>query len=136
MFIVTYTGEHSHPAPTHRNSLAGSTRQKPLSPQIVTADDSSQPFAKQVSPSTSGAEEENTTPLSAKSDSKDLEDLMNDDDDDVENEFELSDMVVTDDFFEGLDELTGFAGKTVASNGDCFGDPFAASIALPACGGQ
>lgn len=28
MFIVTYTGDHSHPRPTHRNSLAGSTRNK------------------------------------------------------------------------------------------------------------
>ncbi|XP_058754291.1 WRKY transcription factor 22-like [Vicia villosa] len=134
MFIVTYTGEHSHPAPTHRNSLAGSTRQKPSSPQTVTAEDSSQPFTKQASPLTSEAEEEEATPSKSES-REDLEDLMNDDE---ENEFEVSDMVVTDDFFEGLDELTGFAGKTVASSGggDCFGDPFAASIALPACGGQ
>ncbi|XP_028782023.1 LOW QUALITY PROTEIN: probable WRKY transcription factor 27 [Neltuma alba] len=29
MFIVAYTGEHTHPRPTHRNSLAGSTRNKP-----------------------------------------------------------------------------------------------------------
>ncbi|KAL1206728.1 putative WRKY transcription factor 27 [Cardamine amara subsp. amara] len=28
IFIVTYTGEHTHPRPTHRNSLAGSTRNK------------------------------------------------------------------------------------------------------------
>ncbi|XP_061361342.1 probable WRKY transcription factor 27 [Gastrolobium bilobum] len=28
MFIVTYTGDHTHPIPTHRNSLAGSTRSK------------------------------------------------------------------------------------------------------------
>ncbi|KAL2324577.1 hypothetical protein Fmac_023635 [Flemingia macrophylla] len=28
MFIVTYNGDHSHPLPTHRNSLAGSTRNK------------------------------------------------------------------------------------------------------------
>ncbi|KAK2378699.1 putative WRKY transcription factor [Trifolium repens] len=102
-YTVTYTDEHSHPSPTHRNYLVGSTRQKSLSPRIVTAENSSQPFAKQVSPSTSGAEVENATSLSTKSNSKDLEDLMND----VENEFELSDMVVTDDFFEGLDELTG-----------------------------
>lgn len=72
MFLVTYTGEHNHPAPTHRNSLAGSTRQKPLSPQTVTAEDTSQqPFTKQVSSSTSEAEEEDvTTLLSVKSESK------------------------------------------------------------------
>ncbi|KAI4372333.1 hypothetical protein MLD38_010576 [Melastoma candidum] len=28
MFIITYTGEHNHPAPAHRNSLAGVPRQK------------------------------------------------------------------------------------------------------------
>ncbi|OIW06378.1 hypothetical protein TanjilG_15023 [Lupinus angustifolius] len=28
MFILTYTGEHKHPKPAHRNSLAGSTRNK------------------------------------------------------------------------------------------------------------
>lgn len=28
MFIVTYTGDHTHPRPTHRNSLAGSSRSK------------------------------------------------------------------------------------------------------------
>lgn len=28
MFVITYTGEHNHPQPTHRNSLAGSIRQK------------------------------------------------------------------------------------------------------------
>ncbi|KAL8162479.1 hypothetical protein V2J09_013968 [Rumex salicifolius] len=29
MFIVTYTSEHNHPMPTHRNALAGSSRLKP-----------------------------------------------------------------------------------------------------------
>nr|WCL15237.1 WRKY22 [Iris laevigata] len=29
MFIVTYTADHNHPAPTYRNSLAGSIRHKP-----------------------------------------------------------------------------------------------------------
>ncbi|CAL9008763.1 unnamed protein product [Prunus brigantina] len=28
IFVVTYTGDHNHPRPTHRNSLAGSTRNK------------------------------------------------------------------------------------------------------------
>ncbi|KAJ1278890.1 hypothetical protein BS78_04G113700 [Paspalum vaginatum] len=35
-FILTYTGEHNHAAPTHRNSLAGTTRHKfpsPAAPQ-------------------------------------------------------------------------------------------------------
>nr|QWQ79543.1 WRKY transcription factor protein 25 [Zanthoxylum armatum] len=28
IYIVSYTGDHTHPRPTHRNSLAGSTRNK------------------------------------------------------------------------------------------------------------
>ncbi|CAL9101063.1 unnamed protein product [Musa textilis] len=32
IFIITYTAEHNHPAPTHRNALAGSTRHKLPSP--------------------------------------------------------------------------------------------------------
>ncbi|XP_030533177.1 probable WRKY transcription factor 27 [Rhodamnia argentea] len=28
IFIITYTGDHNHPHPTHRNSLAGSTRSR------------------------------------------------------------------------------------------------------------
>lgn len=28
MYVVSYSGEHSHPRPTHRSSLAGSTRTK------------------------------------------------------------------------------------------------------------
>ncbi|XP_073025026.1 WRKY transcription factor 22-like [Primulina eburnea] len=35
IFVVSYTGEHTHPRPTHRNSLAGSTRNK-LSPAAAT----------------------------------------------------------------------------------------------------
>lgn len=38
MFIITYTAEHNHPAPTHRNSLAGSTRHKfPASTALATS---------------------------------------------------------------------------------------------------
>ncbi|KAK7274303.1 hypothetical protein RIF29_15386 [Crotalaria pallida] len=131
MFIVTYTGEHNHPAPTHRNSLAGSTRQKPLTPQAATAEDSDKVCAKTTSPETSGVEEEAefAHQSASKSESKeDMEDLMNTDEE--ENEFGLPDMVLSDDFFEGLDELTG--SIAAASNGGvCFGDPFSASVALP-----
>ncbi|GJV11233.1 WRKY transcription factor 22 [Tanacetum coccineum] len=81
MFIVTYTGEHSHPIPTHRNSLAGSTRNKPS----TSGDD--KPTSSQSathSPATEKTDEnENTT-----------------DDDNF-------DTVMDDDFFEGLDELVG-----------------------------
>ncbi|XP_074569062.1 WRKY transcription factor 22-like [Curcuma longa] len=32
MLLITYTAEHNHPVPTHRNSLSGSTRQKAPKP--------------------------------------------------------------------------------------------------------
>ena len=130
MFIVTYTGEHNHPAPTHRNSLAGSTRQKPQTPQMATTGDTEKALTKQASPSTSGVEEE--VALVAKSESEeDMEDLMNDDDGVEENEFGSPDMGLTDDFFEGLDELTGSSAAATADS--CFVDPFSTSVAaLPA----
>ncbi|RDX97488.1 WRKY transcription factor 22, partial [Mucuna pruriens] len=107
MFIVTYTGEHNHPAPTHRNSLAGSTRHKPQVADTAT---------KPVSPATSSGVEEEVAQHSTKSESteEDMEDLMKDEEE--PNEFGLAETVVTDDFFEGLEELTGSAT-----------DPFTAS---------
>ncbi|PSS03998.1 WRKY transcription factor [Actinidia chinensis var. chinensis] len=95
MFIVTYTAEHNHPVPTHRNSLAGSTRQKPVTPQSVTAGETSQPSC-------------SSAPVSPA-----REDLIEDEDDD----FGVSDMVVGDDFFEGLEEIAGdcFSGDLPAS---------------------
>lgn len=90
MFIVTYTGEHSHPVPTHRNSLAGSTRNKP----------------------TTSGEEENTTktnkhtsspPVSPPASLSPATEKAEDNDTDDDN----FDMVLEDDFFEGLDELVG-----------------------------
>lgn len=52
MFVITYTGEHNHAVPTHRNSLAGISRPKfpkPNSSPVVSGDS-------ELSP---------TTPLSA-----------------------------------------------------------------------
>ncbi|KAG7981419.1 hypothetical protein I3843_05G233200 [Carya illinoinensis] len=38
IFIVTYTGDHSHPRPTHRNSLSGSTRNKCFASGVKSTD--------------------------------------------------------------------------------------------------
>ncbi|KAJ1259292.1 hypothetical protein BS78_10G142800 [Paspalum vaginatum] len=45
--IVTYTGDHSHPVPLHRNSLAGTTRNKTrsLSPSSTAGNKLSKPLA-------------------------------------------------------------------------------------------
>lgn len=132
LFIVTYTAEHNHPAPTHRNSLAGSTRQKPSAAAAAAGDETDKAPTKTGSPVTSGVEEGETVPRSADFESKvEMEDLMEEEEDE---ELGLSDSVLTDDFFEGLDELTGpsppapVAPVTV----DCFADPFSTGFALPA----
>ncbi|XVF33256.1 hypothetical protein REPUB_Repub17cG0153300 [Reevesia pubescens] len=122
MFIVTYTAEHNHPAPTHRNSLAGSTRQKPFTPQTVTASDSTNPSsskpANSSSPTTSVEEE--LVVQSTKAESR--EDLA---EDEGEDDFGMSDTAVSDDFFEGLEGLADMV------TGDCFSDHFPASFDLP-----
>lgn len=56
VFIVTYTNEHNHPMPTHRNSLAGITR--PKLPTTPTGNQESSPL-----PSTAAPELLPTTPL-------------------------------------------------------------------------
>ncbi|KAK8935147.1 WRKY transcription factor 22 [Platanthera zijinensis] len=43
MFVITYTGEHNHQIPTHRNSLAGSTRQKLPAATAATGDQGNLP---------------------------------------------------------------------------------------------
>ncbi|GAV85469.1 WRKY domain-containing protein [Cephalotus follicularis] len=118
MFIVTYTGDHNHPAPTHRNSLAGSTRRKPFTPQTVTASDSSKPH----SPATSvEEEEEETVPQSRnKKNREEDKEMINEDDEEVE--FRMTGIAVSDDFFDGLEGL---------ADGDCFPDHFPASFGFP-----
>ncbi|CAJ1950242.1 unnamed protein product [Sphenostylis stenocarpa] len=117
MFVLTYTGEHNHPAPTHKNSLAGSTRHKPQSGE----DAVTKPF----SPATSSEVAQHST--KSESTEEDMEDLMKDDEE--PNEFDLTETMITDDFFEGLEELTGsatdpfIAGSSIdrwplANNGD------------------
>ncbi|KAG9155875.1 hypothetical protein Leryth_004118 [Lithospermum erythrorhizon] len=84
MLIVTYTGEHSHPMPTHRNSLAGSTRHKPA----TNSDDPNKP-------NTPSLDEEVEKMESSK------DDIEEEDDDD--NEFDILNMPLDEDFFVGLD---------------------------------
>ncbi|MCD7456235.1 hypothetical protein HAX54_030948 [Datura stramonium] len=119
MFIVTYTAEHNHPMPTHRNSLAGSTRQKPANSEAGTVSDSNKPTSS--SPVSSPATEKQESSREEK------EDIFEDDDD----EFGSANMGLDnmepadDDFFEGLDELAAQAA------GDCFSDSFPGSMQLP-----
>ncbi|PNY17086.1 tRNA A64-2'-O-ribosylphosphate transferase [Trifolium pratense] len=90
-------------------AISSSAPEKPLSPQTVIAEDSSQPFAKQVSSCTSGAEEK----IANIREQRGFDEVAV-----VENEFELYDMVETDNFFEGLDDwIDGFCRNTVRGIG-------------------
>ncbi|KAK4339327.1 hypothetical protein RND71_040789 [Anisodus tanguticus] len=123
MFIVTYTAEHNHPMPTHRNSLAGSTRQKPANSETCTASDSNKPTSS--SPVYSPACH---SPATEKQESsrEEKEDIFEDDDDEFgSSNMGLDNMEPADDFFEGLDELAAQA------TGDCFSDNFPVSMQLP-----
>ncbi|KAK8565761.1 hypothetical protein V6N13_020849 [Hibiscus sabdariffa] len=118
MFIVTYTGKHNHPAPMHRSSLAGSTRQKPLNAEAVTADDSIKvSSAKSVSSLSLTASMEEELVVQSNTKVEIREDL-------VEDDFGLSDTTVSDDFFEGLDELAEMI------TGNCFSDHLEPSVDL------
>ncbi|KAF5464354.1 hypothetical protein F2P56_014435 [Juglans regia] len=129
MFIVTYTAEHNHPAPTHRNSLAGSTRQKPFPNQTVPAssDDSKKPNSTKPSSPATSMEDELGLPQSTTTDSKEESREEREDtvEDEEEDEFGISDVVLSDDFFVGLEGLVGPASE------DCFSDHLPATFALP-----
>ncbi|KAI3449220.1 hypothetical protein Pfo_005885 [Paulownia fortunei] len=116
MFIVTYTAEHNHPMPTHRNSLAGSTRQKPS--ENPNSDD---PKKASCSPEMSTAASLSPAPDKLESSREDLAEAEDDDDDG----FSVSNMALDDDFFAGLEDLTGH------DNGECLSDQFPATSQFP-----
>ncbi|KAJ6729535.1 WRKY TRANSCRIPTION FACTOR 22-LIKE [Salix viminalis] len=116
MFIVTYTAEHNHPAPTHRNSLAGSTRQKISAPQTGTSNDSNKPSSPPQPTCSSPATSLEDELLEGK-------DVTEDDDEDELAGF--SEIAASDDFFAGLEEFV------VPATGVYFSDHFPASFGLP-----
>ncbi|CAK9156718.1 unnamed protein product [Ilex paraguariensis] len=120
MFTVTYTGEHNHPIPTHRNSLAGVSRQKPTSSQTVTADETIKPsFSSPVSPAGS------LSPATEKTESREEREDNLEVEDEEDGLLGFSDMAMSDDFFVGLEELAGPADK------DCSPDHSPASLQFP-----
>lgn len=111
MFTVTYTADHNHSAPAHRNSLAGSTRQKTVTTQSVITGDSNQQTTKPSS-SANSIEEDLVLPENTDTENK-LENLLGNEE---EDELGFSDMSVSDDFFVGLE------GLVVPATEDYFSD--------------
>ncbi|XAR54014.1 hypothetical protein NMG60_11028990 [Bertholletia excelsa] len=123
-FIVTYTADHNHPMPTHRNSLAGSTRQsqRPVTSLTASASDTSKI---PCSPSVTACDASKTpsspiSPAIPSPPTRKIEGEENEDD-----ELGISDMAIEDDFFEGLEELTGEAA------GERFSGHFSGGLSFP-----
>lgn len=117
MFVITYTGEHNHPLPTHRNSLAGSTRQKfPASgseggggnpPEPSTSAGEGGVRLSPNTPLTAGMEEELLRPRKKKQEGS----TDDEEEEEVEEDEEELDMLLVDDMeLVGEDEVlfTGF----------------------------
>lgn len=131
-FILTFTGEHNHAAPTHRNSLAGTSRNKfpppssssgpppqPPPPSLLVAGEAAA-AAHPSPPSTSTAGLSPTTPLRTTS--------MEEDDDEEEDELLVEDMEMAgeDDllFLSGADSEDGATPMSSLFDVD---DPFLGS---------
>ncbi|EYU35112.1 hypothetical protein MIMGU_mgv1a009324mg [Erythranthe guttata] len=112
MFVITYTAEHNHPVPTHRNSLAGSSRNKPAE-----APNSDEP--KKAASSSSEMLEDSSQPEEDFAAGVDL--------DDEDDDLSPSNMALDDSFFAGLDDLDGEEG------GECFSttDRLSTSLQFP-----
>ncbi|XP_075479348.1 WRKY transcription factor 22-like isoform X1 [Primulina tabacum] len=116
MFIVTYTAEHNHPIPTHRNSLACSTRQKPAAAEENPS--SENPDKPSSSPPTSPPEDLSQTPGMLESSKEELAEAEDDD-------LSVSDLALEDDFFEGLEDLAE------PDPGECIDDQFPTDLQFP-----
>ncbi|KAL5208291.1 hypothetical protein ABZP36_032726 [Zizania latifolia] len=110
IFILTYTGEHNHSAPTHRNSLAGTTRHKLPSSSSSSSSTPTQPPPPSVvvagseshqSPASTSAGLSPTTPLRTPS----ME----------EDEEEDDELLVEDMEMAGEDELLFLNGDAAAA---------------------
>jgi WRKY transcription factor 22 len=125
-FILTYTGEHNHAAPTHRNSLAGTTRYKfpstesPPPPSVVVGSSESQQQQPSPSAPSTSAGFSPATPLRMPS--------VEDDDE------EEDDLLVEDMEMSGFDELLFLNGDAADSAApmetlfDVVDEPFLGSL--------
>lgn len=127
MFVVTYAGDHTHPRPTHRNSLAGSTRNKAAA-TTQKAKDSESPASVQVLAAQGEDDEQtgNNNSVDGDKASEEAEDEEIEEDEDDE-EFLIPNMRVSEDIFLGMKQLgrTGSGGSTLGSlavgtSGDAF----------------
>ncbi|XP_068652996.1 WRKY transcription factor 22-like [Aristolochia californica] len=132
MFVITYTAEHNHPPPTHRNSLAGCTRHKCTPPaQQQTATDSEQAATTNKNDCAAPAGFSPTTTLTASIEEellqRDKQEDDREDDEEEEEEEEEEELLQGDEMFLDLEELSEntTTGPTLE---DCFSDHFAVTF--------
>ncbi|KAE8704697.1 putative WRKY transcription factor 27 [Hibiscus syriacus] len=129
VFIVTYNGEHTHPKPTHRNSLAGSTRNKVSTIQntaattITAKDSAAETMHAACSSPRSATSLSPTTPLSAPEDAaasvhnpgedESVGMALGSESDYYDDDLLIPNVHVDEDLFEGLEELVGSAGSGI-----------------------
>lgn len=124
-FIITYTGDHSHPRPTHRNSLAGSSRSRSSSSVSARNPASGGPVRLPSAASTPGScaspVASPATPLNeediagGEKEGEMFEDMAVDSDsDDDDDDVLIPNLTVRDEIFVGFPEL-GYSPRRRAS---------------------
>ena len=139
IFIVTYTGDHTHPRPTSRNSLAGSTRNKLSTIQKAKSKDSapetlpsttascssprSATSLSPISPTTSLLVPENATApvhnvgdIGVEEESVDMTLETAPDGESDEDDLLIPNVHVDEDLFKGLEELVGGTAGAASTN--------------------
>ncbi|KAF3972618.1 hypothetical protein CMV_003880 [Castanea mollissima] len=105
-FIITYTGEHTHPRPTHRNSLAGSVRNKFKSADAANTNDEEA--------ANHNINEETDKMIDGND--KESEEMVDDDEDD---DILIPNIAMNEDIFMGFQEL-GYGNSPGGGSGDNF----------------
>ncbi|KAL6123174.1 hypothetical protein ACLB2K_075697 [Fragaria x ananassa] len=119
MFVVTYCGDHTHPRPTHRNSLAGSTRTKAAFTTTSKLPESSPPV--QLLPAAQGGGDDHDDEQGAANNNSGDGDKASEEaeDEEIEEDEEDEEFVVSseEDIFLGMKQLgrTGSGGSTLVS---------------------
>ncbi|KAL3834309.1 hypothetical protein ACJIZ3_009045 [Penstemon smallii] len=107
-FVVAYCGEHTHPRPTHRSSLAGTTRSKvTLTGGAAAKNNTTQKDSNSSSPSGSGFSPDTPLAEGVEEDEENYNLMMNDDDDDDDDE----------DVFKGCQDFDNSSGGGATFNG-------------------
>ncbi|XP_050385040.1 probable WRKY transcription factor 27 [Argentina anserina] len=127
MFVVTYSGEHTHPRPTHRNTLAGSTRNK----AAATTSKAKDPESPTVPAAQGGGGDDDEQAAINSSGDGDKASEEAEDDEMEEDEYDEEFVVSSEeDIFLGMKQLgrTGSGGGTLGSLGaGTSGDGFSAN---------